>query len=65
METTMKTEQKELLETLKDILNPFLYATKFDDPEDPFSGGTTFNIPMALSEIAKALNRIADQMAKK
>ena len=60
----MKVEQKELFEAVKDLLEPFLYATKFEDKEKHFLGDI-YNIPMALLEIAKALNRIADEMGKK
>ena len=61
----MKAEQKELIEAVKDLLNPFLYATQYDEPGHPLLGGDIYNIPMALMDIAKALNRIADEMGKK
>lgn len=61
----MKVEQKELIEAVKDLLNPFLYATKCEEGEDILLDAVTYNIPMAMLEIAKALNRIADEMGKK
>ena len=61
----IKVEQKELLEAVKDMLNPFLYATQCEKGEDVLLDGEIYNIPMALIEISKALNRIADEMGKK
>lgn len=61
----MKAEQKELIEALSGLLNPFLYATICDKDEELLLDGVTYNIPMAMLEIAKALNRIADEMGKK
>lgn len=61
----MKVEQKELIEAINGLLNPFLCATKCGEGEDILLDGIIYNIPMAMLEIAKALNRIADEMGKK
>ena len=61
----MKIEQKDLIEAVKDLLNPFLYATQCKEGEELLLDGITYNIPSAMLEIAKALNRIADEMGKK
>ena len=61
----MKVEQKELIEAISGLLNPFLYSTHCEKGEDILLDGKIYNIPMALLEISKALNRIADEMGKK
>lgn len=60
----MSVDQK-MLEMLEGLINPYLCATKCEPDEDIFLDGKIYNIPLALLEIAKGLNRIADEIGKK
>lgn len=60
----MRKEQEEIIKAIGNMLNPYLFCTTCKDGGELLLDGVPYNIPLALLEISKSLNRIADEMKK-
>lgn len=59
---SMKVEHKEFIEAARNLMDTFFVC--FGDPGRGEVKNRSFTTPMALLEISKALNRIADEMCR-